>query len=341
MKSKNRKLFTMGFLAMLIILVSTIAYYLFASISISGETSYLYIDEDDDIDSIATKLRPLSRDHGVAAIKVMARHTDYTKNIRTGRYAIEPSIGALMFFRHLRNGQQEPVRLTIPSVRTMDRLAEELSRKLMMSEAELMAYFSSNDSCQVYGLDTATIPCLFIPNTYEVYWNISPKKLLDHMQKERTTFWNIDRMGKAKNLALTPEEVITMASIIEEETANNSEKPMVAGMYYNRLCKHMPLQADPTIKFAMKNFEAHRIYRKWLTIPSPYNTYINEGLPPGPIRIPSVTGIDAVLNLVKHDYVYMCAKEDFSGTHNFARTYSEHLQNAAKYTKALNERGIN
>ena len=148
-------------------------------------------------------------------------------------------------------------------------------------------------------------------------------------------------------MKLTPNQVITLASIVDEETANNGEKPMIAGMYYNRLMlrnaeypEGMPLQADPTIKFAWKRAELKRIYNNLLYIKSPYNTYKNPGLPPGPIRIPSVAGIDAVLNHVKHEYLYMCAKEDFSGTHNFARTYQEHLQNAAKYSKALNERGI-
>ena len=167
------------------------------------------------------------------------------------------------------------------------------------------------------------------------------------MDSESKTFWNETRKQKAKKLNLTPNEVIILASIVEEETANTKEKPMVAGMYYKRLTirtaqypNGMPLQADPTIKFAWKKFELKRIYNNHLSIESPYNTYRNTGLPPGPIRIPSIEGIDAVLNLVHHNYIYMCAKEDFSGTHNFAETYEEHLQNAAKYTNALNKRGI-
>ena len=160
------------------------------------------------------------------------------------------------------------------------------------------------------------------------------------MVKSHNHFWNNGRKQKAEAMGLTPNEVATMASIIDEETANNGEKPMIAGMYYNRLKTNMPLQADPTIKFAHKDFALRRIYNKLLSVDSPYNTYKNIGLPPGPIKIASVAGIDAVLNHVDHDYMYMCAKEDFSGTHNFAVTYQEHLRNAAKYTKALNERGI-
>jgi UPF0755 protein len=237
--------------------------------------------------------------------------------------------------------------LTIPSVRTIGDLAAAVSSKLMIDEEQLYDSLASESVCKNYGYDTATIACLFIPNTYDIYWNTNISKFLNRMQKENKKFWNFERTQKAKSLNLTPEQVITLASIVDEETANNSEKPMIAGMYYNRLMYRdgeypngMPLQADPTIKYAWKKFDLKRIYNKLLYINSPYNTYKNTGLPPGPIRIPSVAGIDAVLNLTHHNYLYMCAKEDFSGTHNFARTYQEHLANAAKYSKALNERGI-
>lgn len=306
----------------------------------TGGTAYLYIDNDDTMDSVEVKLSGVSRSYGVSAVSAMASLTGYADKIRSGRYEIGTGTGALVLFRHLRNGQQSPVRLTIPSVRTMDRLAEELSEKLMVSKGELMKTFESNDSCAKYGVDTATVACLFIPDTYEVYWNTSVGKLMAKMKKGTEAFWNTDRTEKARKLGLTPEQVITLASIIDEETANNAEKPMIAGMYYNRYRQGMPLQADPTVKFALKDFEIKRIYNNMLNVNSPYNTYRNEGLPPGPIRIPSVAGIDAVLNLVHHDYLYMCAKEDFSGTHNFAKTYQEHLQNAARYSKALNDRGI-
>ena len=160
------------------------------------------------------------------------------------------------------------------------------------------------------------------------------------MQKESRTFWNEDRRRKAKALGMTEVQIITLASIVDEETANNDEKPMVAQMYLNRLREDMPLQADPTVKFALKQFELKRIYHGQLSVNSPFNTYRNKGLPPGPIRIPTVAGIDAVLNHANHDYLYMCAKEDFSGTHNFAKTYEEHLQNAKRYSDALNKHGI-
>lgn len=209
-----------------------------------------------------------------------------------------------------------------------------------MDSAVVAQHFADSAFCRQYGYDTSTIACLFIPNTYEVYWNTSLEDFMKRMQKENTTFWNEERLRRAEAAGLTPNEVVTLASIVDEETANNAEKPMVAGMYINRLHTGMPLQADPTVKFALRDFSLRRIYHNHLNVESPYNTYRNIGLPPGPIRIPSIVGIDAVLNHVKHDYLYMCAKEDFSGTHNFARTYREHLANAAKYSKALNQRGI-
>jgi UPF0755 protein len=179
-----------------------------------------------------------------------------------------------------------------------------------------------------------------VPDTYEVYWNTSIENLMSRLKKEHDKFWNNSRQEKASAIGLTPNEVCTLASIIDEETSNNPEKPMIARMYLNRLAKGMALQADPTIKFALKDFALKRIYHNMLNTDSPYNTYRYAGLPPGPIKVASVAGIDAVLNAAKHNYLYMCAKEDFSGTHNFASTYSEHLRNAAKYSKALNERGI-
>ena len=230
--------------------------------------------------------------------------------------------------------------LTIPESRTTDRLAGALSKKLMLDSAAVAILLKDSAFCAKQGFDPDNIVCLFVPNTYEVYWNTSLDKLMARMKKEHDHFWNKERTDKAQAIGLTPNEVCTLASIIDEETANNQEKPMIAGMYLNRLKTGMPLQADPTIKFALQDFALRRIYHDMLTYDSPYNTYRNIGLPPGPIKIASVKGIDAVLNRVDHDYLYMCAKEDFSGTHNFAKTYQEHLKNAAKYSKALNDRGI-
>lgn len=314
--------------------------YCFASFSKSDETCHVYIDKDDTIDSVLMKVDTIAKRCSYSGFCTMVRHSSYSEHIHTGHYEIKPGDMTFSVFRKIKNGRQTPQKLTIPSVRTTERLASELAKHLMVDSAEVKKLLSDEAFCQTMGYDTTTVISMFIPNTYEVYWDIDAKKFMEKMNKESKAFWTTERENKAKALNLSPVEVITLASIVDEETANNGEKPMIAGMYYNRLLIGMPLQADPTIKFARKDFEARRVYRDWLTTNSPYNTYTNVGLPPGPIRIPSVEGIDAVLNLVHHKYYYMCAKEDFSGTHNFAETYAEHQNNARKYSQALNERGI-
>ena len=324
----------------LLLILGLLTYYAFSSVSNVATTQYIYIDEDDTQDSVIAKIQPFANLIGMTTLNTLIRHSGYSENIRTGRYAIEPGDGPITIFRKLRSGRQTSLNLTIPESRTMDRLAAILSNKLMLDSATIAEALTSQEVCEKLGYDTCTIAAMFVPNTYNVYWNMSIDELLQRMQKEHDRFWKGDREAKAAEMQMTPIEVCTLASIIDEETSNNAEKPMIAGMYLNRLKEGMPLQADPTIKFALKQFELKRIYNKLLNTESPYNTYRNEGLPPGPIKIASIKGIDAVLNYTSHDYLYMCAKEDFSGTHNFARTYQEHLKNADKYTKALNERGI-
>ena len=340
MKAIKKKHYIIPIIICVLALAGLVIFYLTGSLSKSDKCEYVYIDDNDDLDSVAAKLKPIAKEQALLSFKLLSRHSGYSKNIRTGKYAILPDEGTIAVLRKLKNGHQEPVRLTIPESRTTDKLAGALSRKLMMDSVALSILFKDPTLCAKMGYDTATIVCLFVPNTYEVYWNTSIENLLNRMKKEHDKFWDKSRMAKATALGLNPNEVCTLASIIDEETSNNPEKPMIARMYLNRLKKGMPLQADPTVKFALKDFALKRIYHNMLNTDSPYNTYKNTGLPPGPIKVASVAGIDAVLNAPSHNYLYMCAKEDFSGTHNFASSYSEHLRNAAKYSKALNERGI-
>ena len=222
----------------------------------------------------------------------------------------------------------------------MEKLAGSISSRLMLDSATIVSALKDSVFCKQQGYTTQTIACLFIPNTYQVYWDMNIDEFFARMQKEHKRFWNDERIEKAKRTGLTPEQVSTLASIVDEETAKNDEKPMIAGLYINRLKKDMLLQADPTVKFACGDFGLRRILNKHLTVDSPYNTYKYIGLPPGPIRIPSITGIESVLNHTNHDYLYMCAKEDFSGYHNFAKTMSGHLQNAQRYQRELNRRNI-
>jgi len=340
MEKNTKRYYLAAAIIGIVVIVALVAYYFFSSFSSHSTTQYVYIDDDDTADSVYCKLEPIGKHLSMSAFTTLARYWDYEQHIRTGRYAIEPSDGTFTLFRRIKNGQQTPIRLTIPESRTMDRLAGAISKKLMLDSLQIVEALQDSSFCAQLGYDTCTIACLFVPNTYDIYWNTSLQKFMERMQREHKAFWNIEREQKARNVKLTPNEVCTLASIIDEETANNGEKPMIAGMYLNRLSRQMPLQADPTVKFALKDFALRRIYQKQLAVNSPYNTYRNEGLPPGPIKVASIAGIDAVLNAVNHDYIYMCAKEDFSGTHNFASTYAEHLKNAAKYSKALNERGI-
>ena len=336
----NSKIYLYIAIGGIAVILGLLAFYLLTSVVKGNEAQYVYIDTDDTQDSVIAKIQPVASHSGMMGLSALIRHSSYGENIRTGRYKLEPGDGPVTVFRRLKNGQQSSMNLTIPEARTPERLAGMLGRTLMLDSATIADALLSEERCQQLGYDTATITAMFVPNTYNVYWNMSIEGLLERMQKEHDRFWEGKREEKAAQMQLTPIEVCTLASIIDEETANNAEKPMIAGMYLNRLKQGMPLQADPTIKFALKQFELKRIWQKLLLTDSPYNTYMNEGLPPGPIKIASIQGIDAVLNAVDHDYLYMCAKEDFSGTHNFAATYQEHLKNAARYAKALNERGI-
>lgn len=299
----------------------------------------LYVDGDDTPDSVRHKVNEVLSPKHPQALEWLMNYEDYTRT-KTGCYLFTPEDNLRTTVRRLKLGWQSPVRLTVPSVRTIERLAGSLSKQLMMSEQEITDVLSRPAYVDSMGYTAETLPALFIPNTYEIYWDISADQLMRRFQKEHTAYWTEERLKKAAAQGLTPVEVSTLASIVDEETANEAEKPIVAGLYLNRLHRGMLLQADPTVKFATGDPTLRRILHKHLAIDSPYNTYVHEGLPPGPIRIPSMSALEAVLNPARHNYLYMCAKEDFSGTHNFAATLSQHNANARRYQQALNKRGI-
>lgn len=318
----------------------TFYYYILYPQFHPAKTVYVYIDRNDTADSIYNKVKSKGHPGNLTGFRWMAKYRNLEKTIHTGRYAIRPGENVYHVYSRISRGYQEPVNLTISSVRSLDKLARNVASQLMIDSAEIATLLLDSAFQQKMGYDKETMACLFIPDTYYVYWNMSANDFFERMQKEHRKFWNNERLAKAQAIRMTPEEVCTLASIVEEETNNNAEKPVVAGLYINRLQKGMPLQADPTIKFALQDFGLRRITNENLQVASPYNTYVNTGLPPGPIRIPSPKGIDSVLNYAKHNYIYMCAKEDFSGTHNFASNYADHMANARKYWKALNERKI-
>lgn len=334
----NKRTIFYGGLVALILCIA--GYWLFfSSFSSAKEEVMVRVDRDDNCDSIQAKLERVASPRQMLGFRILSGVVGM-KKVRPGCYIAGGGISTLALFRNIRGGRQTPVKLTIPNVRTLGDLAARLSLQLELDSAQLASAFSDEALCQELGYDTTTIGCMFIPNTYEVFWNISAKDLMARLHKESNAFWTSKRKAEAKAAGLTPNEVIIMASIVDQETANSEEKPMVAGMYLNRLHQGMKLQADPTVKFALKQFALKRILHEHLSVDSPYNTYRHEGLPPGPIAIPALSSIEAVLHFAHHDYIYMCAKEDFSGTHNFAKTYEEHLANARKYAEALNERGI-
>ena len=341
MEKKTKKRLIIAILGIILFGIAGVAhiyYYFFAPPFQITETAYIYIDRDDDVDSVYHKIAETGNPKQMHGFESLVRYQGYTP--KTGRYAIKPADNMRYLHRRLSMGYQTPVKLTIGSVRTLDRMARNVSRQLMIDSTEVATLLNDTAYIREIGYTKETLPALFIPNTYEVYWDMSAENFMARMQKEHKAYWNEKRMKQAEAIGLTPIEVATLASIVEEETANQAEKPMVAGLYINRLKRGMLLQADPTVKFSLQEFGLKRILFKHLEVDSPYNTYKYAGLPPGPIRVPSYQGLESVLNYTKHNYIYMCAKEDFSGTHNFAVTSAQHAANARKYQQALNRKGI-
>lgn len=339
-KKRNRNIL-IAIVTVLLVGIAGIAhiyYYFFAQPFQITETVYLYIDRDDNIDSVYQKMVEVGNPKQMHGFESLVKYKGYTP--KTGRYAIKPTDNMRYLHRRLSMGYQTPVRLTVGSVRTLDRMARNVARQLMIDSAEVARLMTDTSYIHGMGYTNETLPALFIPNTYEVYWDMTAEEFMQRMLKENKAFWNDKRLQQAQSIGLTAVEVATLASIVEEETANQAEKPMVAGLYLNRLKRGMLLQADPTVKFSMQDFGLKRILFKHLEVDSPYNTYKYAGLPPGPIRVPSFQGLESVLNYSKHNYLYMCAKEDFSGTHNFAVTSAQHAANARRYQQALNRRGI-
>lgn len=257
-----------------------------------------------------------------------------------GSYVIEPGTSAYKAARTIASGNQTPVKVTFNNVRTIEQFLKQVGAKVEATPAQIdSAMTAILKEREDFG-NREKFPAAFVPDTYEFYWTDTPEHIVNKMLAARDNFWTPDRLAKAEKLGLTPVEVATIASIVEEESAKKTELPIIARLYVNRVQQGMKLQADPTVKFATGNFALRRITGTHLKIDSPYNTYRNAGLPPGPIRIPEKSTIDAVLNAPKHDYLYMCAKSDFSGYHNFTSSYAAHAANARKYQNALNARKI-
>jgi UPF0755 protein len=270
----------------------------------------------------------------------VAEKKNYPNLIKPGKYIIDRSLSYNELINILRGGKQTPILITFNNVRTLNELAGKIGGQIEADSSQIMSFFADTENYSKDGFKRENVISVFIPDTYEFYWNTGAGKLYRRMLREYQKFWSEARVQKSEAFNLTRAEVSTLASIVQEEALKPDEMPRIAGVYINRLKRGIPLQADPTIKFAINDFTLTRILLKHLEIDSPYNTYKHAGLPPGPIRCPSIEAIDAVLNAEKHDYLYFAAKSDFSGYHNFSRTLSEHNRYASQYQRELNRRRI-
>ncbi|WP_291725367.1 endolytic transglycosylase MltG [Bernardetia sp.] len=301
----------------------------------------LYIPKGMKYDELAKKLRTEGTIQHPVAFGVFSKWLGYVDNVKAGRYILTPKTNTIDFVRQLRSGNQAPVNVTFnQNLRFLTDLAGKITNNLELDSAEFATYLQDESTAKEFGFDKDNFISMFIPNTYEMYWTATKEEVVERMKKEYDKFWTDKRKELAKAKGLSQKEVAILASIVDAETRYADEKPRVAGVYLNRLEKEMLLQADPTLVFAHKDFTIKRVLNSHKEIESPFNTYKYAGLPPAPIRLPSISGLNAVLNAENHEYIFFCAKEDLSGYHAFAKTNAEHEANARRYHRALNERGI-
>ena len=322
------------------VLIAGIAAWLFFGpvTSFDNDKKYIYIRTN-----AATKKAVLDSLQKNEIIKnqrmfeIVANKMNYWNNIKPGKYEVKKGSSLLSIVRMLRNGRQTPVNLVITKIRTKEDFAKFVSTRFECDSTQMINYLNGNDFLKKNKIDAEASMAFILPDTYTYFWNTTPEKIYKKLSDAALKFWTDERKTKAASLGLTPVEVYIMASIVEEETNAQAEKGNIASVYINRINKGMPLQADPTVKFALKDFGLKRIYEKHLLTESPYNTYRNKDLPPGPICTPSKNTINAVLDAPKTDYLYFVASPDFDGTHEFSSTYGEHLQKAKQYQEALNQ----
>lgn len=295
----------------------------------------LYIPTGAGFDQVKDSLYMHQLIHNKASFEWMARKKDCPDHVKPGRYVLTNGMSNRQLCNMLRGGLQTPVKVTFNNIRDIKMLAGRVGAQIEADSAAIVEYLSQDSILNRLGFNKRTIPAMFLPNTYEFYWNTDTKKFTEKMKSEYDKYWTPERLEKAKGIALSPIQVSILASIVDKETNKTDEMPRIAGVYLNRLRNGWLLQADPTLVFASGNFELKRVLNVHKEIESPYNTYKYPGLPPGPICIPSLASINAVLNAERHNYYYFCAKEDFSGYHNFAKTLTEHNRNAQRYQEKL------
>jgi len=304
------------------------------------DVTYLHIPTGANMEDVMQRISQQQLLEDVDEFKWLAQKKNYPNHIHPGRYRIEKQMSNNALINRLRSGQQEPVDLTFNNIRTKEQLAGVVSDYIEADSSALLSLMNDRKFLRQFDMTPRTAAAMFIPNTYEFWWNTSAREFIKRMHREYDRFWGEEKQEKAREISLTPVEVTTLASIVDEETIHDDEMPDIAGVYINRLNRGMRLQADPTIKFAINDFTIKRVLKKHLETDSPYNTYRNAGLPPGPISIPSIAAIESVLNYNDHNYLYFAAKPDFSGYHNFSRSHRQHINNARKYQRALNRNNI-
>lgn len=310
------------------------------SVFVKGERAVVFIPEGSDIASVMDSLNKGMIIKNQQLFSWLARKKNYSQHIKPGRFVFEKDISYVSLINRLRSGEQSPVKVTFNNIRTIQQLAGKVGGQIEADSASITDFLSEPRNYSKDGFSREDVISVFIPDTYEFYWNTDASAFYHRMLKEYKKFWNEIRLAKAKDLQLTLVEVVILASIVDDEVLKASEKPTIAGVYINRLRRGIPLQACPTIKFALNDFSITRVLKKHLKVESPYNTYLHKGFPPGPIGCPTIEGLDAVLNAEKHDYLYFVAKADFSGYHHFSRTLTEHNRYAAEYQRELDKRKI-
>jgi UPF0755 protein len=311
------------------------------NVTLDKSSAIFYIGSDWDFKTLSNALSEQGIIDDTASFNWVAEKKKYPGKIIPGKYIIPDGLNNNQLVNLLRSGEQQPVKMLLRSVRTIEELAANVSQYIEADSATLKAMLQDKDFAAKYGFTSATFLTMFLPNTYEFYWATDEEEFVVRMAREYKRFWTEDRKQKALELGLSQSEVSILASIVQsEQAAHPDERPIVAGLYLNRLRKGMRLESDPTLIHAIGDFSIKRVLNIHKQIESPYNTYKRAGLPPGPILLPELTSIDAVLNPTKHNYLFMCAKEDFSGYHNFAVSYREHVNNAKRYQQELNKRKI-
>ena len=322
-------------------LLSTISVYLYQmfyspNFLINQKDKFLMIEDTMNFNDVRNKLIQDTILNDVLSFSVLSKAMKYNQNIKSGAYKIKSNMSNYSLIKMLRSGNQTPINISFNHARKIEDLAKIITKDLKITNNEFME-FINNKNNDLYGFNTKNIMAMFLANTYEVYWNISIESLFNKMHSEYTKFWSKERINKSNELKMSNIDISILASIVASETLKMDEANTIAGVYINRLKKNMYLQADPTLVYAANDFSIKRVLNKHKKIASPYNTYINKGLPPGPIKLTTKEYIDAVLNYEKHKYIYFCAKDDFSGYHVFATKLSEHNRNAKKFQKALNK----